>query len=820
MLRTRGSVIGLWTGLLWIGLICAFMGSGQSVSWAQPSDQGYRLPPPEVVELVDAPPPPSVSLSPDGQWMLIVRRSAMPGIEDLARRMLRLAGMRIDPVANSRFSTSFIQSVALRPTEGGPEIAVPVPAQAKIADVDWSHRSDVFSLTLVDDGGSSLWVVATDAPDRPRMLVRDYHRVMFRSTWLPDGQSLICGVVPGDRGAEPADSGVPSGPNIQESEGVESPTRTYQDLLSNPHDEALLDYYGTAQLRWVSLDGQARDIGSPALFSSVSLSPDGQYLLVSLVKRPYSYLQPLGSFPHEIQVWNLQGQSVYQLADVPMAENIPIEGVRTGPRSVDWRSNEDATLVWVEALDGGDPRVEVSARDRLRALSAPFVGEPETWLEVEHRYSGLTEFDDPSLLVVSDYDRDRRWVRTLLHDRRRPDAPPVVLMDRSLRDRYGDPGSLIMRRLDNGQSVVRQDGDWVYRSGAGASPVGNLPFLDRQNLKTLESERLWHCEEGFYESVVRVLDSGHEALPTVITVRESTDLPPNYQLRDLASGQRVALTEFPDPTPQIRGIQKQLVKYQRADGVPLSATLYLPADYQAGTRLPLFVWAYPREFNDAATAGQVTDSPWRFTRIQGSSHLTLVTQGYAVMDSATMPVIGDPETMNDTFVEQIVAAAKAAIDHADSLGVADPERVGVGGHSYGAFMTANLLAHCDLFRAGVARSGAYNRTLTPFGFQSERRKFWDAKEIYLNLSPFMQADRIKQPILLIHGEVDNNSGTFPMQSQRLYQAIKGNGGTARLVMLPHESHGYQARESVLHTQYETIEWLDRYVKNANIGSNP
>ncbi|MEM9413436.1 MAG: prolyl oligopeptidase family serine peptidase, partial [Planctomycetota bacterium] len=362
--------------------------------------------------------------------------------------------------------------------------------------------------------------------------------------------------------------------------------------------------------------------------------------------------------------------------------------------------------------------------------------------------------------------------------------------------------------------VALQDGDYVYRISAGASPDGDRPFIDRQNIQTMETERLWRCGEGELESVVTIASHQAGELPKIITRRQSKTDPPNYYLKNLNDGSEVALTHFSDPTPQIRGITKQLVTYERSDGVPLSANLYLPADYKEGTRLPLIVWAYPREFNDVKTAGQVSGSEDTFTQIRGISHLSFLTQGYAIMDAATMPVIGDPETMNDTFIDQIVDAAKAAIDKAVEMGVADRDRVGVGGHSYGAFMTANLLAHCDLFKAGIARSGAYNRTLTPFGFQSERRSLWDAKSIYYSISPFLHANKINEPILLIHGEEDNNSGTFPMQSKRMYQAIKGNGGTVRLVMLPEESHGYRARESVLHTQSEMIAWFDRFVKNA------
>ena len=417
--------------------------------------------------------------------------------------------------------------------------------------------------------------------------------------------------------------------------------------------------------------------------------------------------------------------------------------------------------------------------------------------------------------MTTQYDRDRRWIVSLLHDLDSKDEPKT-LVDRSIRDRYNDPGSIINQPDQTGHWVARQDGDWIYRKGSGASPAGNLPFIDRQNLKTLQTQRLWRCEDGNYEAVSRIVSSNPDGRLEVITNHENPTTPANYFLRNLAEGSssdKRRLTQFKDPTPQIRGIKKQLVTYERDDGVPLSATLYLPADYQEGTRLPLLVWAYPREFNDAKTAGQVSGSPNLFTRMRGLTHLTLLTQGYAIMDAATMPVIGDPETMNDTFIEQIVGAAQAAIDHAVELGVADPDRACVGGHSYGAFMTANLMAHSDLFKAGVARSGAYNRTLTPFGFQSERRPYWEAKQIYHTISPFMHADKINEPLLLIHGENDNNSGTFPLQSSRMYHAIKGNGGTVRLVMLPHESHGYRARQSILHTQAETIEWLNKFVRD-------
>jgi dipeptidyl aminopeptidase/acylaminoacyl peptidase len=777
--------------------------------------QGYQLPPQEVVDIIDAAPEPGVSLSPDRHWMLLIDRPAMPSIEDVSRRMLRQAGMRIDPAANGRFQTNYNTGLSLRALDGDQVQRIPLPDGARVGTIDWSHHSDSLIFSLITDHGQHLWSVSADDPAHPTLLTDRLSTVTGFVSWMPDGKSVICQIVPENRGAEPQADNTPAGPNIQESSGNKSPTRTYQDLLSNPHDEALFEHYATNRLARIDLNGNLQTIGEPAIYADVSVSPDGRHLLTTRIEKPYSYLMRMGSFPQKIEVWNLDSNLEYLVADVPMAENIPIEGVRTGPRRVDWKAGEPAMLVWTEALDGGDPNVEAEHRDRMMALAAPFRGEPKELLRTQQRAFGMSVMDDPSIVVVTDYDRDRRWVQANMYDLKQPDTSPVTVMDRSIRDRYNDPGQIMMVPDESGHVRALQDGDWIYRIGLGASPKGNLPFIDRQNIKTQETERLWRCQEGVYEFVVAITESSDGTKPTVIISSEGPTSPRNYHMVNLETNERKALTDFQDPTPQVRGIKKQLVTYEREDGVPLSATLYLPVDNKEGERLPLIVWAYPREFNDVATAAQISGSPHRFTTMRGITHLTFLTQGYAIMDAATMPVIGDPETMNDTFVEQIVSAAKAAIDKAVEMGVADPERVGVGGHSYGAFMTANLLARCDLFKAGIARSGAYNRTLTPFGFQSERRPFWDASDVYFKVSPFMHADKINEPILLVHGEADNNSGTFPVQSTRMYQAIKGNGGTVRLVMLPNESHGYRARESVLHTQAEMIAWFDKHVKNAS-----
>ena len=813
--------------VIWVCVALAASTFGVRLTIAQHNAKStYRLPPKEVVDIISAKPAPSVRISPDRQWMLLVERDAMPSIKDLSRRMLRLAGLRIDPAANGLFQSSFIRGLKLKRLADGTQdkssFEVSVQEGEGIGSISWSHHSNAFVFTIVSDEGTTLRVVNIAGNEvKETTLLNNLSTVIGGFSWMPDGKRILCTTVPNGRGREPSSDGAPIGPNIQESSGNKSPTRTYQDLLSNAHDEALFEFYTTTQLSLVELDGRSVEIGDQAVHSGFNPSPDGQHILRTTIRKPFSYLMTYRSFPRDIDVIDSRGNVESNVASVPLAENIPIEGVRTGPRNVIWDHSDPATLIWIEALDGGDPNKKVEHRDRI--MSAGFDKEAVVELQrLENRSFGISFLSDKNQFITTEYDRDNRWIRSRLHDSRL-EGPGRVLVDRSIRDRYGDPGRIVTHRDGNGKSVAIQDGQWIYRTGSGASPKGMLPFIDRQSLKTLETERLWRCSEGTYESIVGIVQSSADAKPSVITSKETPTTPANYSVLNLETGKRTKITDFSDPTPQIRSIKKRLVTYKRSDGVPLSATLYLPADYKEGTRLPLIVWAYPREFNDAKTAGQISASPSRLTRMSGSTHLTLLTQGYAIMDGATMPVIGDPKTMNDTFIDQIVDAAKAAMDKAVELGVADPNRVGIGGHSYGAFMTANLLAHSDLFNAGLARIGAYNRTLTPFGFQSERRMLWDAKSVYFGISPFLHANKIKEPLLLIHGEKDNNSGTFPMQSKRMYQAIKGNGGTVRLVMLPNESHGYRARESVLHVQAEMIEWFDRHIKRTVkpvVGSTP
>ena len=770
----------------------------------------YQKPPAEIQDVLDVPPTPLLAASPAGESFLLIERERYPALADLARPMLRLAGLRIDPADNGPHAPGRVTGLAIQDIAGGEPRTVRLPADRRVGMPRWSPDGRRFAFVASDGERLSLWIGSAETAAVREVTGLALNGVLGPTVqWLPDGRTLLCQAIVADRGPAPEPPEVPAGPVVQESFGRLAPARTYQDLLQSPHDEALFDHYARSQLVLVDAETSAvRPLGPAGIYRGVEPSPDGSRLLVTRIERPYSYQLPFFRFPQRIEVWDIDGQVEFTLAELPLAEEVPIEGVPTGPRSPHWRPTEPATLVWVEALDGGDPRHEADHRDRVLTLAAPFAGEPSQLVRLEHRYAGLA-WGEGGLALIAEYDRDRRWRRTFQLDAEDPEATPQLLWDLSIHDRYGDPGSPVRRTLPSGHEVLWQCGDAIFLAGRGAGPEGDRPFLDRFDLAGGRSERLFQCEAGSYEAVAAFL--GSEPL-RLITRHESSHEPPNYRLH--TSDEVTPLTDWPDPAPELRRIRKELVTYEREDGVPLSFTLYLPPDYQEGERLPAVLWAYPREFTDADTAGQVATSPHRFTHLAGTSHLFFLLAGYAVLDGATMPVVGDPETANDTFVDQVVASARAAIEQAAAMGVIDPDRVGVGGHSYGAFMTANLLAHSDLFRAGIARSGAYNRTLTPFGFQAERRTLWEAADAYFALSPFMHADRIAAPLLLIHGAEDNNAGTYPMQSERLYQAVRGHGGTVRFVSLPHESHGYRARESVEHTLFEMLAWSDQHVKYA------
>ncbi len=798
--------------------------------WAQRGAEdapAYRKPPQAFLDVLDARPFPDVWLSPAGDVLLIGERSGYPPLSDLAAPKLRLAGVRVNPATHGQHRPRYWLGFKLKRIADGSERRIKLPADARVGAPHWSADGKHLAFTNTVAEGTDLWVVDVVAAEARRLRGVRVNAVLGAGfLWMPDQRTILVKTVPPDRGPPPPTPGVPQGPNTQEASGKHGIGSTYErrDVLESAHDEALFDYYLRSTLALVDIEtGAIAPFAPPDLYASIWPSPDGRHLIVERIHRPYSYLHPYWRFPREVEIWDRAGRLERKLASLPLADQVPIHGVPTGPQHYHWRPTAPATLVFVEALDGGDPSTKVPHRDRLVLWAAPFTGDPVELMRLEERFDGIDWSDSAGLALVDEFDRERRWKRTFAVDLDGSPASPRLLWDRSANERYRDPGTPLLHPLPNGFAVLERDGEWIYTRGGGASPEGDRPFLDRVNLRTLATERLFRSERSAYESFEGWL-SGQKR--RFLTRRESPRDAPNYYERRLTgphttqSGEaawastRAALTSFPDPTPQLRGITKRIVTYRRGDGTPLSFTLYLPPGYKAGTRLPTVLWAYPLEYSDPETAGQVAGSDQRFTTIGGASPLFFLLAGYAVLANVAMPAIGHPDSVYNTYLDQLVAGARAALDQAVQLGVTDPDRVGIGGHSHGAFMTANLLAHSDLFRAGIARSGAYNHTIRPFGFQTERRTLWEAPEVYIRLSPLMHANRIDEPLLLIHGEDDVNPGTVPLQSDLLYRAVAGTGGTARLVLLPLESHGYEARESIEHVLYEMTSWFDRHVKNA------
>ncbi|MBX2817706.1 MAG: prolyl oligopeptidase family serine peptidase [Saprospiraceae bacterium] len=786
---------------------------GQSVN--------YQTPDQSLVDLVEADPTPGVSLSPDRKQMLLMRVPPMPSIEQVSQKELRIGGLRINPMTNGGSRSRYYVGLTLAPVgEGAEREVVGLPEEAHLENVSWSIDGAHIACTHTTTDGLELWVVDVASAKAKRLGVFYLNDAMpgLPLAWFPDSKKLLIKQIPVGRGGAPVESVVPTGPVVQENQTGSAPVRTYQDLLKNPHDEDLFSYYSTSQAAVVDVaSGATVPLLDPGINWGQSISPDGQYIMMTRIKKPFSYIVPYYRFAQEVAIFDLNGREVRRLGDIPAAENIPkgFNAVRTGPRSFGWRADRPAMAYWVEAQDGGDPKKESAVRDQLFLLDAPFTSEAQASITFSLRYAGI-DWGDESLAIANEYWWSTRQEIVSAFNPSATEPEKEVLFDRSYEDRYTDPGSFQTTRNQYGRSVLLQTARGeLYLTGMGASPEGNRPFVDRFNMETKTSERLWRSEAPTYEIPIGFLN---EDAGTILTRREQREVQPNFHIRNLKTDELTQITHFPNPYESLKGIKKELIKYQREDGVDLTGTLYLPAGYDAERDgpLPTLMWAYPREFKSKDAASQVRNSPHEFLRLYYGSPIYWITRGYAIFDNFAMPIIGEgDEEPNETFTTQLVQGASAAIDKIVEMGVTDRNRIGVGGHSYGAFMTANLLAHSDLFAAGIARSGAYNRTLTPFGFQAEERTYWEAPDVYYTMSPFMHADKIKEPLLLIHGEADNNSGTYPMQSERFYAALKGHGSTVRLVMLPAESHGYRARESIMHMLWEQDTWLEKHVKNAN-----
>ena len=821
------------------GLVSTFVaGAALAAAPAQPASapHGYDQPPKAILDVLHAPSPPNVFTSPTRQSLLLVSWQEFPPMSRVAAPFLKLAGSRIEIANHSKHDTPggygitpCAQSLGLVAVPGGAATPVHLPAGACAGRPYWSQDGKRFAFANTAKDSVELWIGDTATGALRKVPGVRLNPMMDNDLqWMPDHKALLVKMVAG-KGAPPPEPVVPPGPSIQETGSGKGESSTYEtrDTLKSPHDEDLFDWYAASQLALVDAASLAvTPVGKAGNIADADPAPDGQHLLVSVIHKPYSYLTTYERFPREVEVWTLgKGGAVtpHTIASIPLTDRVPVAGVPTGPREFAWRATDPATLVWPEALDGGDWKVNVPQRDKVMLQKAPFTAPPVEIARTEQRFVGFQWTEKRDVALMQEFDENRHWEKTWLMDVDHPQADKRLLWDLSSDEQYANPGNPVYRVQADGQFLIRMQGDSLWLTGNGASPDGDRPFLDRLDLVTRKTERLFRSDR---ESLERFIAFNGPDDHAFLTWHQSTTSPPNAYLRTLAPARdasapageaafastRVAVTHIPDPTPAVRAIKKRLVTYKRADGVDLSFTLYTPPGYVEGTRVPTILYAYPLDYADASKAGQVTGSQMTFTRLR--QYQLLLLAGYAIIDRAAFPVVGDPKKAYDDYLPQLVADAKAAVDEAVRLGVADPQRIGVTGHSHGALMTVNLVAHSDLFRAGVATSGSYNKTLTPFGFQNERRSVWEAPEVYEKVSPFFSADKLKLPILIMHGEDDANPGTTPLQSQKLFEAIRGNGGTARLVLLPHEPHWYSAMESQEQQIYEMVRWFDMYVKNA------
>jgi len=783
-------------------------------------DLKYQTPDEDILSLADAPLPPFIRMNADGTKAILIYRKAYKSIDELSEEEMRLAGLRINPKTNISSRARYYYDIKHYDMKSKKESDINgLPSNGKLTNIRWSPDESKIALTNTTESGVELWYI--DYASKSAHKVTDASlNLNMRSgmLWMKDSKSMLVKMLPENRSSliNTAIS-IPSGPTVSVNEkGQKAQNRTYQDLLKNANDEHNFEVLAASEIYKVDMSGNMSKWKDSGMYSSMSLSPDGKYVIIGEISRPFSYLVTYGRFPTSYDVYDTAGKLVKNIVKVPLTEELPkgFMSTREGIRSLQWRDDKPATLVWAEALDGGDPENEVEMRDAVYQLDAPFTNEKSLLTKTKLRYSGI-EWGNDNLAVIYDYWWNDRTLRISFFDPSDSKKEQTLYVERNYQDRYSDPGDFVSKKNALGKWTLDiVNDDQLYLIGDGFSKEGKLPFVDRYDISDNKTERIYQATAGDkLESISRMIDSEKGI---VLTRLESKNDYPNFYFRNLKTGSVEPATEFENPFKAIQDVHKEVITYKREDGLELSATLYLPVGYDKTKKekMPMIMWAYPREYKDKSSASQVTSSSNEFTYPYYGSPIYWVNRGYVVLDDAAFPIIGEGENQpNDEFISQLVGNAKAAIDAVDEMGYIDRNKVAVGGHSYGAFMTANLLTHSDLFAAGIARSGAYNRTLTPFGFQSEERNYWEAPDVYYNMSPFMHCDKMKTPLLLIHGQADNNSGTYPMQSERYFNALKGLGAPVRLVMLPKESHGYAARESIMHMLWEQDQWLEKHVKN-------
>ena len=785
---------------------------------------GYQQPPEAIMELVNAPLAPAVLIDSKGENVVLLYRDAYKSIAELSETEMRLAGLRINPQTNIGSRTNYYNNIKVKKALAKEATQVKgLPNNPKLSNFSISPNEKMVACLNTTEKGAEVWILDIEKATAKKLTEPLVNANMRNAiNWFKDNNAVLVKVLPKNKKSLiDTQKAVPKGPTISVSDGAKAQNRTYQDLLKNPNDEQNFEQLAYSEIKKISIGGIQSDFLPAAMYNTIDFSPDGKFVMVSHLKKPFSYIVTYRRFPFEQNIYDNSGKLVKLVNDVPLNEVQPkgFMATRSGKRSMRWRDDKAATIVWVEALDKGDPEKKVAYRDALYELDAPFNEKGHLLMKTKNRFNGI-DWGTKNVAIAYDYWWNDRNTKAYLFDPSDNSKEAKIITDRNYQDSYHDPGNFVTHKNEFGREVLEIDKNKLFLIGDGYTDKGQFPFIDAFSLKTLETSRIY---ESKYTDKLEDLRTAIDLKKGNILVRiESQNEYPNYYFRNIyKKNELTAVTSFENPYKSLANVHKEVITYKRDDGLELEGTLYLPVGYdmEKKEKKPMILWAYPREYKDKNSASQSTTNPNEFIYPYYGSPIYWVTQGYVVLDDAAFPIVGEGDDQpNDSFRSQLVGNAKAAIDAVDNLGYIDRSRVGVGGHSYGAFMVANLLSHSNLFAAGIARSGAYNRTLTPFGFQSEERSYWDSPETYYTMSPFMHADKMKTPLLLVHGEADNNSGTYPLQSERYFNALKGLGAPARLVMLPKESHGYRAKESILHLLWEQDTWLDKYVKNRDMNA--
>jgi dienelactone hydrolase len=790
------------------------------------------------------------NLSPDKDHVMIPVREDFSSLELMMQKTYRLGMLEICPNVNRewRLSTYGIKGLKIFSIAQKKSWVVQLPKNILISDMVWSPDGKKIAFLSHLRQGSQVWITdvesgKVEAIHEAFVMAtltgrRRYRRDVISSPsqmlqWTPNG-SVITLVVPENRGAEPKRDPIPDSPIIRHTREKATPTPTYPFLLRTSYDRELFRYYTTAQLAELVPGKPLRAIGDPAMYMNVSLSPDGLYILAEKLTEPFSFIVSYSDFPRDLVVMDMDGEILSSIRRIPLQEvaarrdrNGPLDDL---PRDVAWRPDgKGLSFLWrVPKTEEGKSKDEeekdknnngLERKDRLMLLSPPFdldraeviVSSQKKFEEISYGVDGRYAFAKISGRG-EDFEKGTDIVAYDLG--KTPPKRIVLLKDIEEENPLEMPGNILRTMSGNGviSALTSSDGGAIYLQGEGyRKDFINRPFIDRIEIETGKKERIFESAADMYERPLVALDGD---LKAIVVSRESrTVFPDSWLWKE--GGSVMRLTSNRNPFPEFADCKREDFVFERRDGLEIRGHISLPVGYQSGEKVPAVFWTYPREYGsfkeyERAALRRHNLNAFLQLSTRNASDIWL-SQGYAVV-VPDIPIIGEDEDYNNNYITHLVDSMYAAIRKVDELGNVDVDHLGHGGHSYGAFATANILARTPFFKAGIAGDGAYNRTLTPMTFQSERRFIWEAQDVYLEMSPFFQADHIDTPLLMYHGAVDNNTGTFLIQSERLIQALTGLGKNAVLYIYPFESHGPRCKETYMDMWARWLSFFDIYVK--------